>query len=178
MSLASTVVDWLPQIGLASVVVEWLLQIDLSCVVCQWDPERGWVPYAAGATGSGLGAYPGLSDLLDDMLHPPPTVGAPGGTTPYPPTVDPRWTPPQVFHSTHVENTGPAIPPGLQDMSPEERGEAEEREQERLRDQFRENNRDATTAGPPEPTTGEVIKDAVGDWVYRNFFTLGTRDRE
>jgi len=158
-------------LDMASYVFNWLAHIDLACIVCNWDPvTQSWVPYAAAGAGTGLGAYPGLSDLIDDMLHPPPAVGAPG--------VGEGWhagwsgipVPDENF-----EPTGPVDPHDLQDMTQEERGAAEDQEQQRLRDQYEENNPDATTAGQPEPTTWETVEETVREVVYHTFFTLGTR---
>lgn len=140
----------------------WLAHVDPGCIVCNWDPELGWVPWAAGGVGAAAGASLGLSDLFG------PEVGGtaigdtsiggntgrndregadetdlPGGNEP----LDPHTLPPvNQFSST-------------EDI--ERRVAAEERERRRLRDLYRTQHPDATTAGPPPPptTTGDPVVD-------------------
>ena len=149
-----------------------MMDVEAVCIICNWYDSILWPILGLAAFGSAAAA--GWGNLAADAYD---SYTGPGPAPPPPPAPAPETgvTLPDLFGETdRFTGVGDTANPTYSDTSADDQIAANQTEQQRINEYWKNTHPGATTAGPPEPTTGDVVKETVFD----AFWTLGKRKRE
>jgi hypothetical protein len=146
------------------------MDVEAACIICNWYDALLWPILGLAALASTAAA--GWGNLAADAYDS--YAGDPGPPPPPAAAPDTGVTLNDLFGETdRFTGVGDTTNPTYSDTSADDRIAADEAEQQRINEYWKNTHPGATTAGPPEPTTGDVVKETVFD----AFWTLGKRER-
>lgn len=145
------------------------MDLDLLCIACHYFDELG-LGLGLGGMGAAAAAAAAAAASAGRSQGGQGASGSAGGATPPGIPADAYSPYPGQHDRRAPAGSGPPVDPrALQDMTPEQRGEAEFNEERRQVDVYRSDNPGETTAPSPTPSMTDQAKDTF----WKSFWTMG-----